>query len=378
MGGTIALAWFALRLPEVGGIEGLRDRLPESTFQFLPTVGAQASDAGQALALPVAAFIAFVGVQWWASWYPGQEASGDGYVAQRMMSAKDERHSMLATLWFTLAHYCLRPWPWILVGLASMLLYPTVADREAAYVMVLRDHLPAGWRGLLLAGFFAAYMSTIGTQLNWGCSYVINDFYRRFLRPDAAERHYIAASRITTLVLMVLGGVTTFYLDSIRQAWEFILESGAGVGLVLILRWYWWRVNAWSEVAALVAPAVGFAYLKLFTDVAFPSTLFYLVTWTTVWWLLVTFLTPPEPMEHLISASIDRFALAGRAGRTSRMPPASRQPNGSAPWSSTGLPAACSCTARSSASARSSCARRWRLSRTRCAPSPRASSSTKI
>ncbi len=300
MGGTIALAWFALRLPEVGGIEGLRDRLPESTFQFLPTVGAQASDAGQALALPVAAFIAFVGVQWWASWYPGQEASGGGYVAQRMMSAKDERHSLLATLWFTLAHYCLRPWPWILVGLASLLLYPTVADREAAYVMVLRDHLPAGWRGLLLAGFFAAYMSTIGTQLNWGCSYVINDFYRRFLQPDATERHYIAASRIATLVLMVLGGVTTFYLDSIRQAWEFILESGAGVGLVLILRWYWWRVNAWSEVAALVAPAVGFAYLKLFTDVAFPSTLFYLVTWTTVWWLLVTFLTPPEPMEHLI------------------------------------------------------------------------------
>jgi len=217
------------------------------------------------------------------------------------MSAKDERHSLLATLWFTIAHYCIRPWPWILVGLASIVLYPSVADREAAYVMVLRDHLPVGWRGLLLGAFFAAYMSTIGTQLNWGCSYVINDFYRRFVRADADDRHYIRAARLTTLILMALGGVTTFYLESIRQAWEFILESGAGIGLVLILRWYWWRVNAWSEVTALVAPAIGFAYLKLFTEVAFPSTLFYLVTWTTVCWLVVTFLTPPEPMDHLIA-----------------------------------------------------------------------------
>ncbi|MAM83833.1 MAG: sodium:proline symporter [Acidobacteria bacterium] len=299
MVGTVALAWFALRLPEVGGIAGLREALPESTFHFLPTIG-DADTSGQALALPVAAFIAFVGVQWWASWYPGQEASGGGYVAQRMMSAKDERHSVLATLWFTVAHYCLRPWPWILVGLASIVLYPAVSDREAAYVMVLRDHLPAGWRGLMLASFFAAYMSTIGTQLNWGCSYVINDFYRRFVRTNADEPHYVAASRLTTLVLMALGGLTTFYLESIRQAWEFILESGAGIGLVLILRWYWWRINAWSEVAALVAPAVGIAYLKLFTDVAFPSSLFYLVAWTTFCWLLVTFLTPPEPMTHLI------------------------------------------------------------------------------
>ncbi|HAK55461.1 MAG: Na+:solute symporter [Vicinamibacterales bacterium] len=300
MGGTIALAWFALRLPAVGGIAGLRESLPDSTFQFMPTIGGDTSTA-ETFALPVAAFIAFVGVQWWASWYPGQEASGGGYVAQRMMSAKDERHSLLATLWFTIAHYCIRPWPWILVGLASIVLYPSVADREAAYVMVLRDHLPVGWRGLLLGAFFAAYMSTIGTQLNWGCSYVINDFYRRFVRADADERHYIRAARLTTLLLMALGGVTTFYLESIRQAWEFILESGAGIGLVLILRWYWWRVNAWSEVTALVAPAIGFAYLNLFTEVAFPSTLFYLVTWTTICWLVVTFLTPPEPTDHLIA-----------------------------------------------------------------------------
>ena len=301
MSGTIALAWFALRLPEVGGIAGLRETLPDSTFRFLPTIGASGADTTQALALPAAAFIAYISVQWWASWYPGQEAGGGGYVAQRMMSARDERHALLATLWFTIAHYCVRPWPWILVGLASVVLYPDITDREAGYVMVIRDHLPPGWRGLLLGAFFAAYMSTIGTQLNWGCSYVINDFYRRFVRPDAGDAHYVRASRIATMILMVLGGITTFYLDSIRQAWEFILESGAGIGLVLILRWYWWRVNAWSEVAAMVAPAIGFAYLKLFTDVAFPISLFYLVGWSTFWWLLVTFLTPPEPMPHLIA-----------------------------------------------------------------------------
>ena len=296
---TIALAWFALRLPEVGGIDGLQAALPESTFRFLPTIGTNGIDAVQTIALPLASFIAFLGVQWWASWYPGSEPGGGGYVAQRMMSTQNERHSLIATLWFTVAHYCLRPWPWILVGLASLVLYPDITDREAGYVMVIRDHVPAGWRGLILAGFFAAYMSTIGTQLNWGCSYVINDFYRRFIKSNASEAHYVRASRLTTLLLMILGGIVTFYLESIRQAWEFILESGAGIGLVLILRWYWWRVNAWSEVAAMVAPAIGFAYLKLFTNIVFPNSLFYLVTWTTACWLLVTYLTQPEPLSHL-------------------------------------------------------------------------------
>ena len=298
---AIALAWFALRLPEVGGIDGLQAALPESTFRFLPTIGTNGIDAVQTIALPLASFIAFLGVQWWASWYPGSEPGGGGYVAQRMMSTQNERHALLATLWFTVAHYCLRPWPWILVGLASLVLYPDIADREAGYVMVIRDHVPAGWRGLILAGFFAAYMSTIGTQLNWGCSYVINDFYRRFIKSNASQAHYVRASRLTTLLLMILGGLVTFYLESIRQAWEFILESGAGIGLVLILRWYWWRVNAWSEIAAMVAPAIGFAYLKLFTNIVFPNSLFYLVTWTTACWLLVTYLTQPEPLSHLIA-----------------------------------------------------------------------------
>ncbi len=302
MSGTIALAWFALALPQVGGVAGLRARLPESAFAFLPRVGGTSTgDGAYELALPLVAFVTYVGVQWWASWYPGQEPGGGGYVAQRMMSARDERHSFLATLWFTIAHYCVRPWPWILVGLASVVLYPQVADKEAGYVMVMRDHLPVGWRGVLIGAFFAAYMSTISTQLNWGTSYLVNDFYRRFIKPEAAERHYVWASRVATIIVVVISAIVTFYLESIRQAWVFVLESGAGVGLVLILRWYWWRVNAWSEIAALVAPALGFVYLKLFTSIQFPYTLLYLVGWTTICWIVVTLLTPPEPDAHLVA-----------------------------------------------------------------------------
>jgi solute:Na+ symporter, SSS family len=298
--GTTALAWFALQAPGVGGISGLLEKLPSSTFEFVPRIG-EADPAGVGLALPLASFFAFVGVQWWASWYPGQEPGGGGYIAQRMMSARDERHSFFATLWFTVAHYCLRPWPWILVGLASLILYPGLADKEAGYVMVMRDFLPPGWRGVLIAAFFAAYMSTISTQLNWGTSYIVNDFYRRFVRTDGTEQHYVWVSRFATIVTMVLGAIVTFYLDSIRQAWEFVLESGAGIGLVLILRWYWWRVNAWSEIAAMVAPALGFFYLKAFTSIVFPYTLLYLVAWTTICWLVVTLATPPEPEAHLVS-----------------------------------------------------------------------------
>ncbi|HSB61242.1 MAG TPA: sodium:solute symporter family protein, partial [Vicinamibacteria bacterium] len=299
MTGTIALAVFALRLPEIGGIAGLREKLPPSAFDFLPRLGEGAGDVGLALALPVVTFVTYVGVQWWASWYPGQEPGGGGYVAQRMMSAKDERHSFLATLWFTIAHYCLRPWPWILVGLVSVVLYPQLADKEAGYVYVLRDHLPSGWLGLLLAAFFAAYMSTIATQLNWGTSYVVNDFYRRFVKPGASDAHYVWVSRSVTILTMIVAAVVTFYMQTISGAWKFILESGAGIGLVLILRWYWWRVNAWSEITAMVAPALGFVYLKVFTTLEFPYTLLVLVAWTTVCWLAVTFLTSPEPAAHL-------------------------------------------------------------------------------
>ena len=257
-------------------------------------------DSSAAFALPVVSFIAYLGIQWWASWYPGQEPGGGGYVAQRMMSARGERDAVLGTLWFTVAHYCLRPWPWVLVALAALVLYPDLADPEAGYVLVLRDHLPPGWRGLLVGAFFAAYMSTVSTQLNWGTSYLVNDVYKRFVRPDAGEARLVRVSRLTTLLVMALSGALTFGLESVRQAWEFVLESGAGVGLVLILRWYWWRVTAVSELSALAAAAMGFVYVRLFTEVAFPDSLLYLVPWTTACWLAATLATRAEPLPHLV------------------------------------------------------------------------------
>ncbi len=298
--GSIALALFALSLPEIGGLSGLMEQLPEETFRLLPEVGSYGvgAEAGR-FGLPLAAFVAYLGVQWWASWYPGQEPGGGGYIAQRMMAARDERQATLSTLWFTVAHFCLRPWPWVLVALASLVLYPGLADPESGYVLVMRDHLPSGWRGLLVGAFFAAYVSTVSTQLNWGTSYLVNDVYARFVRAGAKEAELVRVSRITTLLVMFLSGVVTFYLESIRQAWEFALESGAGVGLVLIVRWYWWRVSAASEITALVAAAVGFLGVRLLTDIPFPISLLVLVPWTTGWWLLITWVTPAVPREHL-------------------------------------------------------------------------------
>lgn len=303
MTGTIVLAFVVLGLPEVGGISGLKEKLPEWSLKFIPVIGESSSmgEVGGALALSIGAFLAFIGVQWWASWYPGAEPGGGGYIAQRMMSAKDEKHSLFATLWFTIAHYCVRPWPWIIVGLATLVLYPDLgpADKKLGYVYAMRDYLPAGLKGMLVASFFAAYMSTIATQLNWGTSYIINDFYKRFFRPQAGEKRLVFVSRVTTLVIMGFSIILTLLLDTISGAWAFIIEASAGLGLVLILRWFWWRINAWSEISAMVAPVFIYAYIKFSTSIQFPESLFYIVSLTTVVWLVVTFLTKPTDMATL-------------------------------------------------------------------------------
>jgi SSS family solute:Na+ symporter len=302
MAGTIVLAIVVLGLPEIGGLSGLRARLPEWTLQLTPSIGgSSAGEVAGAFALSASAFFAYVGVQWWASWYPGAEPGGGGYIAQRMMSAKDEKHSLLATLWFQIAHYCLRPWPWIIVGLASLVLYPELGadEKRLGYVYAMRDHLPPGLKGMLVASFFAAYMSTISTQLNWGTSYVMNDFYKRFVNPQSGEKALVQLSRIMTVVLMVLSLFVTSILGTISGAWAFIIEAGAGLGLVLILRWYWWRINAWSEISAMVTPLVVYGSLRAFTTVAFPETLYVIVGITTVAWLGVTFLTRPTDTATL-------------------------------------------------------------------------------
>jgi solute:Na+ symporter, SSS family len=300
MSGCIALAVFALGA--VGGMSGLLDAVATRFPDGAPLRLIPALDSAW---MPALTFFVYLAVNWWASWYPGAEPGGGGYVAQRILSTKNERHALLAALWFNIAHYALRPWPWIIVALVSMVLYPGLADPESGYVKVMVDVLPPFWRGFLIAAFFAAYMSTISTQLNWGASYLINDVYRRFWAPGRSETHYAGAGRLATLVMMLIAGVVTLNIGTVEGAWKFLLAIGAGTGLVYLLRWYWWRVNAWSEVSAMGAALVfslvaqlgfglsaddprGFAYLLLVTTAA-----------TTIVWLAVTYLTPAEPIESL-------------------------------------------------------------------------------
>jgi Na+/proline symporter len=301
MTGSILLAVFAVSA--VGGIPGLEQRLAAvypssaSLFRFVPEIGSAW--------MPLSAFLVYIGVQWWAAWYPGAEPGGGGYIAQRIFSAKDEKHSLLATLWFNVAHYALRPWPWILVALASMALYPGLADKEAGYVRTMVDYLPSGLLGLMLAAFFAAFMSTISTQLNWGSSYLINDFYRRFLARNRSESHYVLASRVATVLMMAIAVLATLSMQTIGGAWRFLLAIGAGSGSVYILRWYWWRINAWSEISAMAASLgtaltlqLGFG-LSTEKPADFAILMLITVGVTTTVWLAVTFLTRPESDETL-------------------------------------------------------------------------------
>lgn len=310
MGMVIVLAVVAVEA--VGGLEVMREKLiaidaarqaaqgtTGSILSFIPDVGS--------VWMPVITFVVYISVQWWATWYPGAEPGGGGYVAQRMFCAKDERHSLLATLWFNIAHYAVRPWPWILVGLTSVLLYPDLEDKESGYVKVMVDYLPPYLRGLMLAGFAAAYMSTIATQLNWGASYLINDFYARFLKKNASQPHLVRASQIATVLITVISAVITFYMESISGAWKLLIMTGAGTGLVLLLRWYWWRINAWSEVAAMTSAFVVSVTLQTAFDMdsARPvdEAMIMLITVgiTTIVWLAVTFLTKPESDTTLVA-----------------------------------------------------------------------------
>lgn len=307
MGMVILLAILAVNA--VGGIDELKTKIT--------AMDAASGQAGSRLAffpdtdsawMPLITLFVYLAVNWWASWYPGAEPGGGGYVAQRIFSAKNEKHGLLATLWFNIAHYALRPWPWILTALATLVLYPGLVDKESGYIRVLMDPavFPTYLRGFMLAAFAAAYMSTIGTQLNWGASYVINDFYRRFVAKDKRERHYVIASQVVTMLIMIISLVVTFYLESIGGAWKLLLVTGAGTGTVLLLRWFWWRINAWSEISAMAIAAVVSLVLQLQFkwDSDRPRDFAYLmlvtVGITTVGWIAVTLLTPAEPLQKLV------------------------------------------------------------------------------
>jgi Na+/proline symporter len=308
MGMVIVLAVLAVHA--VGGMDALKNKIS--------ALDSATGQAGSRLAffpdldsvwMPAITLFTYLAVNWWASWYPGAEPGGGGYVAQRIFSAKDERHGLLATLWFNIAHYALRPWPWILTALASLILYPELADKETGYIRTLMDPnvFPMYLRGFMLAAFAAAYMSTIGTQLNWGASYVINDFYRRFVKREGSERHYVIASQLVTVMLMILSLIVTFYLESIGAAWKLLLVTGAGTGTVLLLRWFWWRINAWSEVSAMIAAGACSMFLQVYLkwDSDRPKDFAYLmlvtVGVTTVVWLAVTMFTSAEPLDKLVS-----------------------------------------------------------------------------
>jgi solute:Na+ symporter, SSS family len=322
----IVLAWVAVA--KIGGMHALEAHL-QVIRANAQAAGATTSDptaflpdfhlgwASNAVwTLPVLTFIVYLGMQWWLAWYPGAEPGGGGYVAQRMFSAKDEKNSLGATLWFNIAHYALRPWPWIVTALVAVVVYspngglhPSVAfaqNPEQGYVMVLRDFLPPALRGLMVAAFLAAFMSTVGTQLNWGCSYLVNDLYKRFLVRNSSEQHYVRISRVITILLVLASGYTAAQLKSIGAGWELVLGVGFGTGAVYILRWYWWRISAWSEIAAMIAAAavtIGLRNVSFAGDDALVYAKKTLITGglTTIAWVVVTFLTRAESNATLVA-----------------------------------------------------------------------------
>jgi SSS family solute:Na+ symporter len=310
MSGAFVVAFFALRQPQVGGLSGLLHRIDPRTLNLLPDF----NDWGLVLAVLVIP----LAIQWWSVWYPGAEPGGGSYVAQRMLAAKSERDALGGTLLFNIMHYALRPWPWIIVALSSMLIFPNLSDiarafpyvdpkligNDMAYPAMLK-FLPAGFLGFLMAGLLAAYRSTIETHLNWGTSYLVHDLYRRFMNPSAPERHYVFAGRVVTAMLMLCAGSFTFALDTAKTTFELLLSVGAGTGLIYLLRWFWWRINAWSEISAMAssfAVAAGFFVAgKMGLQIPAYTSLLVTVGVTTVVWVAVTLLTQPTDRAILIS-----------------------------------------------------------------------------
>jgi len=306
MFGSIALAVIAVR--HIGGIGAIATALqasgaaPEGVLRLSPQPG-----AGE---LAMITFGVYFGVQWWAF----RNADGGEYIGLRAMACRDDRHARLAILWFAFAHYVLRPWPWILVALVSIVVYPNLADPELGYPKMMIDFLPVGLRGMMVASLLAAFMSTIDTHLHWGASYLANDIYKRFIRPGASEKHYVLAARAAMVLMAALAVGASSMMDSIEWAWKFLIAIGAGVGLVYLLRWYWWRINAWSEISAMVF------------SLAIAVVLLLIVVFSTVVWLAVTYLTAPTPPERL-REFYERVRPGGRGWRhierMFRLPPAS-------------------------------------------------------
>jgi Na+/proline symporter len=319
MGGAIGAAYYLVNLPEVGGMQALltHENVVDK-ISILPNFGNR-----EAL---ITLLIIPLAVQWWSSWYPGAEPGGGGYIAQRMLAAKDENHAIGATFFFNIMHYALRPWPWILVALASLVVFPDLESIQAAFPKITADKLghdlaypamltklPTGLLGLVLASLISAYMSTISTQLNWGSSYIVYDFYKRQINPEASQKRLVAVGRLSTVLLMVLSTLLALLLQNAMQLFNLLLVFGAGTGLIFILRWFWWRINAWSEIAAMVVsglislllaiPSFGIKEALFGIEGVFPpwAEFPFVVFVTTSIWLLTTYFTPSESKEVLRS-----------------------------------------------------------------------------
>ncbi|MCW8897216.1 MAG: Na+:solute symporter [Flavobacteriales bacterium] len=322
MAGCIILSIIMLNSEEVGGMTGLQEKLPAWRFDFFPNIGDNVGSSIGTFGLTIGAFLSFVAVQWWASWYPGNEPGGGGYISQRMMSTKNEKNAVLATLFFQIAHYALRPWPWIIVGLCALVVYPELTQQNAGngFVMAMRDYMPTGLRGLIFTAFLGAYMSTISTQLNWGASYLTNDLYKRQLEENKKEinqQKMVKVGRVFTVMIMIIALIITSFIETIDGAARFLIASSAGLGAVLILRWYWSRINIWSEISATLAPILGYSIAKFLIAPLFERTcnagnpfidnegiLLFTTAFTTIIWITVTFLTPKEE-----EATLKKFYL---------------------------------------------------------------------
>ena len=317
MSGSFGAAYYLVNMPEIGGLQALITHPNVADkISMLPDF----SNKEQLIML----LIIPLAVQWWSAWYPGAEPGGGGYIAQRMLAAKDENHAIGATLFFNIMHYALRPWPWILIALSSLVVFPDIASISDAFPGVSKDKLghdlaysamltklPTGLLGLVLASLIAAYMSTISTHLNWGASYLVNDFYKQQINPTATEQQLVNAGRISTVFLFMFSAVLALLLTNALQLFDFILMFGAGTGLIFILRWFWWRINAWSEISAIfVSGIVSILFnLQIVSSVLFGNNALMpdymkfpmVVVITTIIWILVTFATPPENKEVLLN-----------------------------------------------------------------------------
>lgn len=301
MGGSITLAWLAV--DHVGGLDQLHTKL---VAEFGPDPWVLSLNPISSPEILLATALVWVGMMWWASWYPGSEPGGGGYIAQRMFSAKDEKNAVGGTLLFNVMHFAIRPWPWILVALVSLIAYPNLADKETGYPLLMLDLLPAGLLGLLAVAFLSAFVSTVSTHLNWGASYVVNDFYKRYFKPPnrfesktQAEQHYVWISRIATILIMGFAILVSYFFDTVKGGWEAILSIGAGTGLVFMLRWFWWRINAWSEITAMITAAIGSFLAPEIGYDDFASKMIFTTIFSTISWIAVTFLTSPESDETL-------------------------------------------------------------------------------